>query len=110
MALCYYYYFTEPPWFGNIMFKKQVNVGENVSLECLSYGSPKPKVKWTKDGIELTAGNRHFFTVEDQLLVITNTSIDDSGTYQCEISNSQGLKVQEVEVIIMIPCKYLLFF
>lgn len=88
------------------MFNKQVRVGEEVVLECLSFGSPKPKIKWMKDGIPLLSSNRHYFTAEDQLLVIMETNTDDSGTYQCEIANTLGVKTQEVEVLIM-PCKFL---
>lgn len=106
----YYYYCIEPPWFGNIMFKKQVNAGEEVVLECLSYGSPKPRVKWKKDSIPVIVDDRHVFTAEDQVLVIKKTNQDDSGTYECEISNSLGSKIQEVEVLIMTPCKDFIFF
>lgn len=85
--------------------KKQVKVGEQVVLECLSNGTPKPKIKWTKDGIPLTASNRYHFTTEDQLLIIMETNTDDSGTYQCKINNSLGIKIQETEVLIL-PCKF----
>ncbi|XP_025208632.1 leucine-rich repeats and immunoglobulin-like domains protein 3 isoform X2 [Melanaphis sacchari] len=91
----------EPPWFKTEMSNKQVRVGEEVVLECLSYGSPKPKIKWTKDGIILTLSNRHFFTAENQLLVIMEANTDDSGTYQCEITNSLGVNSQKVDVLVM---------
>uniref|UniRef100_A0A2S2QU68 Leucine-rich repeats and immunoglobulin-like domains protein 1 n=1 Tax=Sipha flava TaxID=143950 RepID=A0A2S2QU68_9HEMI len=92
---------TEPPGFESIMSNKQVKVGEEVVLECLNYGSPKPKIKWTKNGIPLASSNRHYFTAEDQILVIMETKADDSGTYKCEIANPLGIKVQEVEVLIL---------
>lgn len=87
------------------MSNKQVKVGEEVVLECLNYGSPKPKIKWTKNGFPLASSNRHYFTAEDQILVIMETKPDDSGTYKCEIANPLGIKIQEVEVLIL-PCKY----
>lgn len=90
------------------MFNKQIKVGEDVVLECLCYGSPKPQIRWMKDNIPLTMTSRHYFTAEDQLLVITETNTDDSGIYKCEISNSVGNKSQEVEVLIM-PCNYYYF-
>lgn len=89
------------------MFNKQFSIGEEVVLECLNYGSPKPKIKWTKDGVPLAKNNRHFFTAEEQILVIVDTNINDSGTYQCEVINSLGLKTQNVKVQIM-PSKYFL--
>ncbi|XP_050425789.1 leucine-rich repeats and immunoglobulin-like domains protein 3 [Adelges cooleyi] len=91
----------EPPSFGNIMYSKQVRVGEEIVLECLSHGSPRPKIKWLKNGYPLAPSNRHFFTAEDQLLVIMESNVEDSGTYQCEIANSLGIKKQEAEVMIM---------
>lgn len=98
-------FLTEPPWFKSVMSNKQVRVGEEVVLECLSNGSPKPKIKWIKDGISLTKSNRHFFTTEYQLLVIMEANTDDSGTYQCEITNSLGVNIQKIDVLVM-PCKY----
>lgn len=83
-----------------------MKVGEKVVLECLSYGTPKPRIKWTKDSIPLTASNRHNFTSEDQRLVIMETNTDDSGTYQCKMNNSLRIKIQETEVVIL-PGKYL---
>ncbi|KAL4125958.1 hypothetical protein QTP88_010193 [Uroleucon formosanum] len=91
----------EPPWFKGEMSNKQVRVGEEVVLECLSYGSPKPKIRWIKDGIYLTLSNRHYFTAENQLLVIMEANTDDSGTYQCEITNSLGVNSQKVDVLVM---------
>ncbi|KAF0763529.1 leucine-rich repeats and immunoglobulin-like domains protein 3 [Aphis craccivora] len=91
----------EPPWFKSEMSNKQVRVGEEVVLECLSYGYPKPKIKWIKDGVSLTLSNRHFFTAENQLLVIMEANTDDSGTYQCEVTNSLGVNSQKVDVIVM---------
>lgn len=91
----------EPPWFKSEMSNKQVRVGEEVVLECLSNGSPKPKIRWIKDGISLTLSNRHFFTAENQLLVIMEANTDDSGTYQCEITNSLGVNSQKVDVLVM---------
>ncbi|XP_050530009.1 leucine-rich repeats and immunoglobulin-like domains protein 3 [Daktulosphaira vitifoliae] len=91
----------EPPSFGSIMYDKRVKVGEEIVLECFSKGSPKPKIKWMKNGISLNSSNRHFFTADDQLLVIMETNVEDSGNYQCEIANSLGIKIQEAEIIIM---------
>ncbi|VVC33168.1 Hypothetical protein CINCED_3A007379 [Cinara cedri] len=91
----------EPPQIKNVMEKKQVYVGEEIVLECLSYGSPKPKMKWMKNGIPLITTSRHYFTAENQILVIVKTNIDDSGTYQCETANSYGIQMQEMEVLIL---------
>lgn len=72
------------------MKNKEVYAGESAVLECLAVGSPKPKVTWRRNGNPLTFGKRHFLAAEDQLLVITDTVADDTGSYECELSNESG--------------------
>ncbi|PSN57328.1 hypothetical protein C0J52_02121 [Blattella germanica] len=77
----------------------------NASLtveECMASGSPKPKLLWKKDGKELVITERHFFTADDQLLVIVDTDISDAGTYECQISNSLGTE-QGFSQLFIIP-------
>lgn len=72
------------------MKNKEVHYGEPAVLECLAVGSPKPKITWNKNGKPLTLSKRHFLAAENQLLVITDTILDDSGIYECEMSNGLG--------------------
>lgn len=80
----------ESPSFVKQMENKETPVGGTVVLECMAAGSPKPKLVWKKDGSNLVATERHFFTADDQLLVIVGTSMDDAGKYECEMTNSLG--------------------
>ncbi|XP_015905323.1 leucine-rich repeats and immunoglobulin-like domains protein 2 [Parasteatoda tepidariorum] len=93
----------ETPSFVKKMEDKETRAGETTVLECLASGSPRPKLKWTKDGGSLYATERHFFTAGDQLLIIVQTQASDAGTYTCEMSNTLGtergssqLKVMQV--------------
>ena len=86
------------------MENKEITAGESTVLECMSAGSPKPKLSWTKDGEELIATQRHFFTAENQLLIIVNTALSDAGNYQCEMSNTLGTERGSSRLTI-IPCK-----
>lgn len=103
--LQYLRFLTEPPEFGSVMYDKKAKVGEEIVLECLYHGHPKPKITWKKDGNILATSNRHFFSADGQLLIIMETNTDDTGTYQCEIANSVGVQFQEIKVVIM-PCKH----
>ncbi|XP_015122758.1 leucine-rich repeats and immunoglobulin-like domains protein 3 isoform X1 [Diachasma alloeum] len=80
----------ETPSFVKPMENKEIAVGGSVVLECMASGSPRPKLSWRKNGSPLQATVRHFFTAEDQLLIIVSTEPNDAGTYECEMSNSLG--------------------
>ena len=72
------------------MENKEIMAGGSIVLECMASGSPRPKLMWRKNGSPLQATERHFFTAEDQLLIIVNTIGSDAGSYECEMSNSLG--------------------
>ncbi|GAB1865789.1 Leucine-rich repeats and immunoglobulin-like domains protein 3 [Camponotus japonicus] len=80
----------EAPSFVKPMENKEIMVGRSIVLECMAGGSPRPKLSWRKNGSPLQATERHFFTAEDQLLIIVNTIASDTGNYECEMSNSLG--------------------
>ncbi|XP_072747226.1 uncharacterized protein [Anoplolepis gracilipes] len=80
----------EAPSFVKPMENKEIMVGRSIVLECMAGGSPRPKLSWRKNGSPLQATERHFFTAEDQLLIIVNTIASDAGNYECEMSNSLG--------------------
>lgn len=80
----------ETPSFLKLMENKDVRVGQAVVLECLSTGSPRPRLKWQKDGVVLRPSDRYHFTADDELLIIRNTQPEDAGKYECELSNPLG--------------------
>ncbi|XP_076447859.1 uncharacterized protein LOC143284771 isoform X2 [Babylonia areolata] len=71
--------------------EKRTHIGETSVLECMASGSPRPKLQWFKDGQPLVITPRHFFTADNQLLIIVETTWDDDGTYTCEMSNTLGI-------------------
>ncbi|CAK9825715.1 Leucine-rich repeats and immunoglobulin-like domains protein 3 [Anthophora retusa] len=80
----------ETPSFVKPMENKEITVGGSIVLECMASGTPRPKLSWRKNGNPLQATERHFFTAEDQLLIIVDTKAGDAGSYECEMSNSLG--------------------
>lgn len=84
--------FVEFPSFVREMEDKEISAGESVVLQCMASGMPKPTIQWLKDGYPIRATERHFFTAEDQLMIIVDTLPSDTGTYQCQLNNSLGNK------------------
>ncbi|XP_034948545.1 leucine-rich repeats and immunoglobulin-like domains protein 3 [Chelonus insularis] len=80
----------ETPTFVKPMEDRNIIVGTSVVLECMSGGSPRPQLTWKKDGQPLQVTERHFFTAEDQLLIIVDTVMDDAGSYECTMNNTLG--------------------
>lgn len=57
-------------------------------LACTASGVPTPTVRWFKDGEEI---NRVGYQVlSNGTLRITSVSVDDSGVYECIVSNKAG--------------------
>ncbi|KAK9890138.1 hypothetical protein WA026_008945 [Henosepilachna vigintioctopunctata] len=80
----------QEPSFVSAMENTEVMAGESVVLKCKAAGAPKPTIRWLKDSQPITATERHFFTAEDQLMIIVDTVQNDSGNYQCHLNNSLG--------------------
>ncbi|GIY67339.1 down syndrome cell adhesion molecule [Caerostris darwini] len=76
------------------------SVGESVSLPCATFGYPTPDVTWRKANDSLPdhwthlVNNRHYRLEGNGSLTILNVQNDDSGYYQCQVSNGigEGLK------------------
>ena len=94
--------FIETPSFVKPMEDKDTVTGETTVLECMASGSPKPRLTWTKDGGPLVATERHFFTADNQLLIIVHTKASDAGRYECDMSNSLGTE-RDSSMVSVIP-------
>lgn len=91
-SLFYYGFVLELPSFVREMEDKETSAGQSVVLQCMASGMPKPTIQWLKDGYPIRVTERHFFTAEDQIMIIVNTVPSDTGTYQCQLNNSLGNK------------------
>jgi len=72
------------------MVDEVTEIGSTALLQCMSSGSPPPTLTWLKDGVVLVPTLRHFFTADDQLLVIVQTEPSDTGNYTCVMTNVLG--------------------
>ena len=95
---------VEKPRFEKAMEHKETIQGETTVLECLAQGSPSPKLNWTKDGGPLISTERHFFTADDQLLIIVHTKPTDAGKYKCVIYNELG-SAYNYSILTVLPGK-----
>uniref|UniRef100_A0A2A4JQA6 Ig-like domain-containing protein n=1 Tax=Heliothis virescens TaxID=7102 RepID=A0A2A4JQA6_HELVI len=93
----------QEPSFVRVMENKEVTSGDSVVLQCMISGSPKPVIKWLKDGAPITPTERHFLTGDDQLLIIIGSESSDAGRYECEITNELGTKKDMTELRVLPP-------
>ena len=70
----------------------RVSEGETAVVRCMAQGSPFPHIDWNKDGDALELTDRHFFTANNQLLVIVEATTSDAGQYACTMSNALGMQ------------------
>jgi len=91
----------DKPKFVKPMQDKKVNVGETAVLECISSGSPKPSLTWSKNKGPLYPTERHFFTADNQLLIIVKAEPGDAGGYVCEMRNQLGVVTQSSQLTVV---------
>ncbi|XP_068136939.1 immunoglobulin superfamily member 10 [Hyperolius riggenbachi] len=80
------------------------NIGETLSLHCLSDGIPKPSVVWTLPSgyvIDRPQFNGKYRVVENGTLVIQDVNIHDRGNYLCKVKNNAGETSISVSVMII---------
>jgi neuronal cell adhesion molecule len=70
---------------------KEATVDEkDIKLRCKVFGAPKPKIKWIRNGQELTGGRYEIQESGD--LIINKVQFADAGEYICHASNKFGKK------------------
>lgn len=78
----------ETPRFVKPMLNKTVSLGDTAVLQCQSSGAPRPSLIWTKNNGQLVPTERHFFTADNQLLIIVKVEEADQGEYTCTMINN----------------------
>ncbi|XP_065738505.1 myosin-binding protein C, cardiac-type [Phocoena phocoena] len=84
--------FSEAPSFTRPLVNRSVIAGYNATLCCAVRGSPKPKISWFKNGLDLGKDARfRMFSKQGVLtLEIRKTRPFDGGVYVCRATNLQG--------------------
>uniref|UniRef100_A0A803VWG0 Ig-like domain-containing protein n=1 Tax=Ficedula albicollis TaxID=59894 RepID=A0A803VWG0_FICAL len=95
-----------PPRFVRLISDYSTFVGASVCFQCLVTGSPRPSVRWYKDGV-LLEGDRYCAQEEQnglQSLTIEHLIQSDSGQYKCIATNRAG--TAETCAVAVIPALF----
>ncbi|XP_061672486.1 hemicentin-1 [Syngnathoides biaculeatus] len=94
----------EPPSFaepGDAVMEKITN--SMVILPCPAEGSPHPKVRWFKNGLEIHAGQSDFSVTNNGDLVISRATASHSGDYKCVATNEAGSVDRKTRLKVNVP-------
>ncbi|XP_052419981.1 obscurin [Carassius gibelio] len=94
------------PCFEQHLSDYPAKLGQTVKLVCKVTGTPKPVIKWYKDG-HAVKEDEHHITSEGQLgacyLVLTGVIEADSGQYMCYATNHAGNASTLANIMIDVP-------
>ena len=97
--------FSEAPSFTQPLVNRSIIAGYNAILCCAVRGSPKPKISWFKNGLDLGEDARfRMFSKQGVLtLEIRKPCPYDGGVYVCRATNLQGEAQCECRLEVRVP-------
>ncbi|XP_033947808.1 hemicentin-1 [Pseudochaenichthys georgianus] len=90
--------FAEP---GDAIMEKVAN--SKVIIPCPAKGSPHPKVRWFKNGLEIHAEQSELSVARDGALVISTASASHSGDFKCVATNEAGSVERNTRLKVNVP-------
>ncbi|XP_061016921.1 hemicentin-1 isoform X2 [Dama dama] len=91
----------EPPY--NTPFQERV-ANQRIAFPCPAKGTPKPTIKWLRNGRELTGREPGISILEDgTLLVIASVTPYDNGEYICVAVNEAGTTERRYNLKVHVP-------
>ena len=95
---------TEKPEIVEHPKNQTYSIGSDLVFSCTATGLPQPNITWIKNNDpNVTKTNPRFKTILDlddtkchSVLLITNATKEDAGTYQCFVNNSAGEETSNV--------------
>lgn len=81
------------PYFTNGKKKSEVKKmrGKSIMLSCPASGSPKPAIKWFRNGHEIRQNNHNFQLLSNgAALKVFNVKTSATGKYKCVAENVVG--------------------
>ncbi|CAH2316004.1 hemicentin-2 [Pelobates cultripes] len=65
-------------------------LGHTLTLPCLAYGDPMPRLSWYKNAEALRVGGQDSLPGPDGSISVLEVQLSDSGSYRCAASSSAG--------------------
>ncbi|KAM6930619.1 hemicentin-1 [Xenentodon cancila] len=90
--------FAEP---GDTIMEKIAN--SKVIIPCRAEGSPHPKIRWFKNGLEIHPEHSEFSVARDGALVISKASASHSGDFKCVATNEAGSVERKTRLKVNVP-------
>ncbi|XP_029960009.1 hemicentin-1 [Salarias fasciatus] len=90
--------FAEP---GDAIMEKVAS--SKVTIPCPAGGSPRPKVRWFKNGLEIYPEQSEFSVARDGALVISTASASHSGDFKCVATNEAGSVERKTRLKVNVP-------
>ncbi|KAM9743449.1 hemicentin-1 [Menidia menidia] len=90
--------FVEP---GDTIMEKTAK--SKVIIPCRAEGSPRPKVRWFKNGLEIHSEQAEFSVARDGALVISTASASHSGDFKCVVTNEAGSAERKTRLKVNVP-------
>ena len=87
----------------------QTKVGDSVKLDCLTTGTPRPLLFWSKEGSDEVLYPGHSYNAgiiqvsEEGSLFIVSAQEEDTGHYTCTVVNSVGSAVTRSHILVYDP-------
>ncbi|KAL3284491.1 hypothetical protein HHI36_018652 [Cryptolaemus montrouzieri] len=79
----------------------EVVEGQNVIIDCVVEGNPKPTIHWDKNLVMNDFDKSRFTVLENGSLFIAEARKDDENKYGCTAGSSAGLNRKEAQLIVL---------
>lgn len=89
-----------PPVFTVHPESLNIQVGQDVKLECVAVGTPVPQISWFRNNNRLRPAERTSISFDGTVLEIKNAIASDAGLYVCEARNELGYREASANVVI----------
>uniref|UniRef100_A0A3B5B5J5 Neural cell adhesion molecule 1-like n=1 Tax=Stegastes partitus TaxID=144197 RepID=A0A3B5B5J5_9TELE len=81
------------------------DVGQPTMLTCAVDGYPEPMVTWTRNEVDLEAGEKYSFNEDGSEMTIMDVTKLDEGEYTCIAKNKAGEAEQELSLRVFVKPK-----
>uniref|UniRef100_A0A4W3JWV4 Hemicentin 1 n=1 Tax=Callorhinchus milii TaxID=7868 RepID=A0A4W3JWV4_CALMI len=80
-----------------------ITVNVQTILACEATGIPRPVVTWKKNGRLLNTDQNMYRLLSSASLVILSPTVEDTGLYECNVSNDAGSDQRTIRLTVQVP-------